>query len=95
MMSKLTIAGLLSWSASGLLFGYQALAGFVKSGGTIIWKNITLVDVIGKSRLDWINGMSPGSLHLILRYVVTQQLYILLFFIGIFFFIISRLTSKL
>jgi hypothetical protein len=95
MMSKSTIAGLLSWFVSGLLLGYQALAGFIKSGGTILWKNITLMDVVGKSRLNWIEGISPGSLHLVLHYIVTQQLYILLFFVGIFFFIISRLTSKL
>jgi hypothetical protein len=95
MMSKFTIAGLLLWFCSGLLLGYQALAGFIRSGGTIIWKSITLMDVVGKDRLNWIDGVSPGSLHLILQYIVTMQLYILLFFVGIFFFIISRLTSKL
>lgn len=94
-MSKLTIAGLLLWFCSGLLLGYQALAGFVRSGGTIIWKNITLMDVVDKSRLDWIEGVSSGTLHLILQYIVTMQLYLLLFFVGLFFLIISRLTSKL
>jgi hypothetical protein len=94
-MSKYTIAGLLSWFCSGLLLGYQALAGFIRSGGTIVWKNITIMDVVGKSRLNWIEGISPGFLHLILQYIVTMQLYLLLFFVGIFFFIISRLTSRL
>ena len=95
MMSKFTIAGLLLWFCSGLLLGYQALAGFIRSGGTIIWKSITLMDVVGKDRLNWIEGVSPGSLHVILQYIVTMELYILLFFVGIFFFIISRMTSKL
>ena len=95
MMSKFTIAGLLLWFCSGLLLGYQALAGFIRSGGTIIWKSITLMDVVGKDRLNWIEGVSPGSLHVILQYIVTMQLYILLFFVGIFFFIISRFTSKI
>ena len=94
-MSKFTIAGLLLWFCSGLLLGYQSLAGFIRSGGTIIWKSITLMDVVGKDRLNWIEGVSPGSLHVILQYIVTMQLYILLFFVGIFFFIISRMTSKL
>ena len=93
-MSKFTIAGLLSWFISGLMLGYQFLGGFVKSGGTIIWKNITLMDVVGKSRLNWIEGISPGSLHLILQYIVNMQLYVLLFFAGILFFIIGRLTAK-
>ena len=94
-MSKFTIAGLLSWIISGLLLGYQALAGFIKSGGTIIWKNITLMDAVGKNRLDWIEGISPGNLHSILQYIVNMQLYVLLFFAGIVFFIIARLTSKI
>ncbi len=94
-MSKFTIAGLMSWFISVLLLGYQALAGFVKSGGTIIWKSITLMDVVDKSRLNWIEGISQGSLHFILQYIVTMELYILLFFVGILFFIIGRLTSKI
>jgi hypothetical protein len=94
-MSKFTIAGLLSWFISALLLGYQALAGFVKSGGSIIWKSITLMDVVGKSRLNWIEGISQGGLHLILQYIVTMELYILLFFVGILLFIVGRLTSKL
>ena len=94
-MSKFTLAGLLSWCCSILLLGYQALAGFVRSGGTIIWKSITLIDVVGKSRLNWIDEISPGSLHLILQYIVTMELYILLFITGIFLFIIGRLTTRL
>jgi hypothetical protein len=94
-MSKFTIAGLLSWFVSGLLLGYQALSGFVKSGGSMVWKNIRLMDIIGKNRLNWIEGISSGSLHLSLNYIVNMQLYVLLFFIGIFFFIVGRMTSKL
>ena len=95
MMSKFTIVALLSWFCSGLLLGYQALAGLIRSGGSLFWKNVTLMDVVGKDRLKWIEGVSPGSLHLILQYIVTMQLYLLLFFVGIFFFIISRFTSKI
>jgi hypothetical protein len=94
-MSKFTIAGLLSWFISGLLLGYQALSGFVKSGGSMVWKNIRLLDIVDKGRLNWIEGISSGSLHLIVQYIVSMQLYILLFFAGIFFFIIGRLTSKI
>ncbi len=94
MMSKFTIAGLLCWFCSALLLGYQALAGFVRTGGTIVWKDINLMNVIGKSRFNWIEGISPGSLHSILQYIVTMELYILLFFVGIFFFIVSRLTTR-
>lgn len=94
-MSKLKIAGLLSWFTSGLLLGFQALSAFMKSSEKMVWKDITLMDVVGKSRLDWIEGISPGSLHLVLQYIVNMELYILLFFAGILFFIISRMTSKL
>jgi hypothetical protein len=94
-MSKFKIAGLVSWFSSGLLLGFQALEAFIKSGGNMVWKKVTLMDVVGKGRLDWIEDISPGSLHFIVQYIVTMELYLLLFFVGILFFIANSLTTKL
>lgn len=94
-MSKLTIAGLVSWFIGGLIFGFQVIGGLVSSGGDIDWKNLILMDVIGKSHFDWIAGMSEGIAHNIVQYIVTMPLYILLFCVGILFLILGRLTSKL
>ncbi len=51
-MSKLTIAGLVSWFIGGLLFGFQAIESLVRTGGDMDWKNMILMDVIGKSHFD-------------------------------------------
>lgn len=94
-MSKLTIAGLVSWFIGGLIFGFQAIGGLVSSGGDMDWKNLILMDVIGKSHFDWIDGMSEGIVHNVVQYIVTMPLYLLLFCVGIVFLILGRLTSKL
>jgi hypothetical protein len=94
-MSKLTIAGLVSWFIGGLLFGFQAIGALVRSGGDLDWNNMILMDVIGKSHFDWIAGMPEGIVHNISQYIVTMPLYILLFCVGILFFILNSLVSKL
>lgn len=94
-MSKLTIAGLVSWFIGGLLFGFQAIESLVRTGGDLDWKNLILVDVIGKSHFDWIAEMPEGIVHNISQYIVTMPLYILLFCVGILFFILNSLVSKL
>ena len=94
-MSKLTIAGLVSWFIGGLLFGFQVLQGLVSTGGDMQWKNLMLTDVIGQSHFDWIAGMPDGIFHNFTQYLVTMPLYLLLFCIGILFLILGRLTSKL
>ena len=94
-MSKLTSAGLVSWFIGGLIFGFQAIGGLVSSGGDMDWKNLILMDVIGKSHFDWIDGMSEGIVHNVVQYIVTMPLYLLLFCVGILFLILGRLTSKL
>jgi hypothetical protein len=94
-MSKLTIAGLVSWFIGGLLFGFQVLKGVVGTGGDMVWENLILLDVIGKSHFDWIAGMPDGIVHNIAQYIVTMPLYLLLFCIGILFLILNSLMSKL
>ena len=94
-MSKLTIAGLVSWFIGGLLLGFQALDGLVRSQGNLAWKKLTLMDVISKNYFEWIGGMPEGIVQSIAQYIVTMPLYLLLFCIGILFFILNALVSKL
>jgi hypothetical protein len=94
-MSKFTIAGLVSWLVGGLIFAFQAIGGLVSSGGDLVWKKMTLMDVISKGRLDWIAGMPDGIAHNVTQYIVTMPLSLLLFCIGILFLILGQLTSKL
>lgn len=94
-MSKLKLAGLVSWFIGGLLFGFQALEALIRPQGDMAWKNYTLMNVFSKNHFDWIAGMPEGILHSSAQYIVTMPLYILLFCIGILFFILNGLVSKL
>ncbi len=94
-MSKLTFAGLASLFIGVVLIAFQTIGGLVRSGGDVAWKNLTLLDVIGKTHFSWIDGMSEGTIQNIVQYIVTMQLYLLLICVGILFLILGRLTSKL
>jgi len=92
-MSKYTVAGLVSWLFSGLLLGFQAIAVFMKMEDKMVWKSLTLVDFLDESHLTWLDGISRGAFHTIIHFIVTMPLYLLLFFIGVLFFIMNRLTT--
>lgn len=93
-MSKLTIAGLVSCFIGVLVFGFQAIGGLVSSGGDMVWKSLTLLDVIDKTHFSWVDGMSEGTIQNVVQYIIAMPLYLLLFCIGILFLILGRLTSK-
>jgi hypothetical protein len=94
-MSKFKIAALVSWFFSGILFGFQAIEALIGSQGKMVWKKLTLMNVVGESHFNWIKGMSEGGIHNAVQYIATMPLYLLLFCVGIIFFILNRLTFKL
>ena len=93
-MSKYTIAGLVAWCFSALLLGFQAIATFMGAEDKMIWKSLTLVDVIGQKHLKWIDGISWVSIQNAANYIVTMPLFLLLFFVGIVFFLINRFKYR-
>jgi len=94
-MSKFTLAGLASLFIGAILIAFQVIGGLISTGGDLVWKNLTLMDIIGKTHLSWIEGMSEGTIQNIVQYIVTMQLFLLLICVGILFLILGRLTSKL
>ena len=93
-MSKYTVAGLTAWLFSGLLLGFQGIAAFMKMEDKMVWKSLTLVDFLDEGHLTWLDGIFRGTLHTVIQFIVTMPLYLLLFFTGILFFIMNRLTSR-
>ena len=94
-MSKFTFAGLASLFIGAVLVAFQVVGGLISTGGDLYWKNLTLLDIIGKTHLSWIEGMSEGIIQNIVQYIVTMQLFLLLICVGILFLIIGQLTSRL
>jgi hypothetical protein len=94
-MSKFTFAGLASLFIGAVLIAFQVIGALISTGGDLVWKNLTLMDIIGKTQLSWIEGMSEGIIQDIVQYIVTMQLFLLLICVGILFLILGQLTSRL
>ena len=59
------------------------------------WENLTLVDIAGAERLEWIDSISWDVIHNTANYIVTMPFYVLLFCIGVVFFVVNAFTSKI
>lgn len=100
-MSKLTIAGLVSLLASGIILGFQAISSLMDPSATSIakgktaWKSLTLANSIGPEYFEWIDSITWTSIQSIANYIVDMQLYLLLLCIGILCFVINAFTSRL
>ena len=94
-MSKLTFAGLASLFIGVVLIAFQVIAGLISTAGDSVWKNLTLLDIIGKTHFSWVDGMSEGTIQNAVQYIITMQLFLLLICVGILFIILGQLTSKL
>jgi len=95
MMSKYTIIGLISWVSSGVVLLFQTISSLTGTAETMVFKNLSLVSVFGQGHFDWINSLSWVSVQKASNYIVTMPLYLLLFCIGILFFLIHMFSSKL
>jgi len=87
-MSKYTIAGLVSWIVSLLILLFQSISSLMGTEETMIFKNLTLVSVFGQGHFDWINSLSWDNVQKAMSYIVTMPLFLLLFCMGIFFFLL-------
>lgn len=86
-MNKVTIWGVLCWLASLLLLLFQGVSSVMGEGEH--WENLAMVDFAPASAFSWIDDFSTPFLYETFDYLVTMPLFILLFAIGIVFFIIN------
>lgn len=93
-MSKYTIAGLVAWLFSALLLGFQAIATFMGAEDKMMWKSLTLVDVVGRNNFIWIERIAWAGIQKAVNYIVTMPLFLLLFFVGIVFLLINRFKYR-
>ncbi len=98
-MSKFTILGLLSWLGSLVLLGFQAIFTFMDPSASslttkTVWKKISVVDIIDTKYFDWINSIPWVSIKESANYVITMPLFILLFCVGLLFFITNAFMPK-
>jgi hypothetical protein len=100
-MSKLTIAGIASWLFSGILLGFQTIQTLMDPAATSLkkqkftLKGFAIVDLLEPKYLEWIEKISWASIQNAVTYLVNMPLFILLFCLGIIFFLLNAFKSKL
>ena len=94
-MSKYSIAALVSWLLSGLILLFQSISSLMGTEETMVFKNLSLVSVFGQGYFDWIDNLSWVAVQNTLNYIANMPLFLLLFGIGILFFLMHMFLSKL
>ncbi len=91
-MSKLTIIGVISWLGALILLGFQGISTIMKTEGKG-WDNLSITDMATPENMEWVNDISWTLLHQGVDYIVTMPLFLLLFCIGLFFFIVNAFVK--
>lgn len=93
-MSKLTVVGVASWLIGVVILGFQGISTLMQTGDKYVWKRLALVDIFGKDNFKWIEGISYESIQSAANYISTMPIYLLLFAIGLLFFLINFVKPK-
>jgi hypothetical protein len=86
-MSKWNILGGLCWATSAVLLLFQVIGKMMKEDYN--WEMMSIVDVVDNKYLNWVNGIGVDLGRQAAEYIVNMPLYILLFAVGILFFLFS------
>ena len=92
-MSKYNICGGLLCLGGLLLVLFQTVSS-IMTPGEIVWKSLSIVDVVDAEHFKWIDTISWSSIQKTIKYIVTMPLYLLLICAGILSFIIGALVKK-
>lgn len=92
-MSKFTIIGGLLCLAGLVMVVFQAVSSMM-TAGEIVWKSLSIVDIVSAEYLKWIDGISWHSIQNLIKYIVSMPLYILLFGGGAATLVVGGLTDK-
>lgn len=92
-MSKYYIVGGLLCLGGLVLVGFQAISSMM-TPGDIVWKSLSLVDVLDATYLKWIDSISWHSIQKNLKHITTMPMYILLLGTGTFSMIVGGVVDK-
>jgi hypothetical protein len=92
-MSKYYILGGLLCLGGLVLVIFQAISSMM-APGDIVWKSVSIVDVLGATHLQWIDGISWHSIQKNLKHITTMPMYILLLGTGAFTMVVGGVVDK-
>ena len=91
-MTKFSLLGVLAFVGGGVLIGFQILTGIMGKEGQ--YAALKLTDVLDKKYFNWIGNSSFYGLEAIPEYIVGLPLFVLLFGLGVLFFLMNYIFGK-
>ena len=92
-MSKFYILGGLLCLGGLVMVCFQAISSMM-TPGQIVWKSLSIVNVVSAEHLKWIDGISWHGIQNIIKYITTMPMYILLLCLGGLSFIVGGVVDK-
>ncbi|MEE8480779.1 MAG: hypothetical protein V3T59_06010 [Desulfobacterales bacterium] len=92
-MSKYYLLSGLFFLGGVVLVIFQAISSMM-TPGEIVWKRLSLIDIVDAKYVNWIDGISWDTIQGILQHITTMPLFIILISVGILLFIIGILVQK-
>lgn len=90
-MGKVSLFGILSVFGSFILFAFEIIG---KTLDNTSWQNISLGDLIGPDKTEWIASIDIALARKALELFFNESLYVPLFIVGVVLLIISGFSKK-
>lgn len=90
-MGKTSLFGILTVFGSFILFAFELIGRTMDNSQ---WQNISLTDLIGQDKTEWITSIDIDIIRKIFDILFNDSLYVPLFIIGVILLIISGFSKK-
>ena len=90
-MGKVSLFGILSVFGSFVLFAFEIIG---KTLNNTSWQNISLRDLLGPDKTEWIASVDMEIARTALEIFFNNSLYVPLFIVGVVLLIISGFAKK-
>jgi hypothetical protein len=92
-MSKLNLFGIVLCIAGLVMVLFQAISSMM-TAGEIVWKSLSIVDIVSAEHLKWIDTISWHYIRTALEYIAAAPIYILLLCMGGVSLLIGGFTQR-
>jgi len=91
-MTKFSLLGVLAFIGGGVLIGFQILTAMIGKEGR--YASLKLTDMLDKKYFEWIGNSSFYGLEAVPEFIVGLPLFVLLFGLGVLFYIMHYLLGR-
>ncbi len=92
-MRKISLIWILSFLAGSVLLVFQTVSSLIRTEGDV-WDRLSLIDIIGEKYLSSLLSISWLGIGNIFEYIFKMSLFVLLFGIGVIFFVWDSIFGR-